>query len=1850
METWKTLRFSGLLLVAIFFSVLNSSAQCPTFYDFNGTPVENPYWYSCNGGNFTLTLQSPAAIGAWEVNWGDGSPVQSGASLVPPASVTHLYTAAVDTFVVTFTEIATGCEVQGVVVMEEATSASIQIPVGGLTQACAPQVMDFINSSTNVSETTVFTWDFGDGSPPLVFDHTNWNQTISHLYEQGTVDCETVVTLTAENYCNTIQGGHSQATFNPIRIWDLDDAAITPSNFVQCYPDTVFTFLNTTERNCLFQGNIFQRQEYWDFGDYWGTGQDSIIDWTPWPPTFPKTIAYPGIGSYEIMMIDSNYCGQDTAVITVHIVEPAEAAFTASEDTICAGQSVVFVNQSSPNANSFSWHFGTNPWINTGSGNITRTYNTPGTYLVQLVATIDGAAGSCADTATYPIVVLPAPTPIINVDNPAACDELTVQFSSGTTGNITSWEWVLPEGQLSSLPTPPAMTLTTPGAHLATLTVTSVNGCSNTDHTEVFVYQTPQVGFLPENVCVGVPATFIDMSVSAPGDSIVSWNWDINGDTVLTGPVVSPIFNAIGTYDITLEVATPHCAASEEFEIVVEPVPEAAFSASVIEGCGPLTVEFTNQSQGAFSYTWIFGDGALSNDESPVHTFLNFTQEDIEFEVELVASTEFGCTDTASVTITVYPGAVAQFTANSLPGCAPFDAEFFNNSQGAIGYQWDFGDGSPFSDEDNPVHTYQNQGLFVENFLVELVAFASSGCHDTAYATVTAYPEPNFSFNTLPDSGCSPLSVQFPNILGAIQLDWNFGDGNMATGQSPAHTYHNNTNAPINFEAQLIATSPFGCIDTAYSAVLVNPAPISQFTADVESGCGPLDVSFNNLSQNAHTFTWNFGDGTVVSTEDPVVEHTFHNTGTALTNFTVSLSAQTNDGCSHTSEMVVQVYPDVIAAFEMPEGVCAQTAVAFNNQSVGGNTFSWDFGNGFVDFNQSPEHIFNGVPGDSITYEVSLEVASGFGCVSSTSQQITIHPLPVAAMSLSTLNGCGPLEVEFENESQFADEFHWNYGDGNTSSVLDSSHAHTFSNSGFAIANYEIQLTATNYFGCQAVVSQQVNVFPEVTAGFNPIETACAPLNAQFENTSIGASSFIWDFGNGFIGNTESPSHTYQNNSGAPVTHDVVLTAQNGFGCSDTFEGSVTVNPQPTAMVQPGSLTGCGPFEMELTNLSENADFFAWNYGNGATSEVADSVHTHVYENGGMSPATFALSLTASNQFGCSAQWSQEVTVFPEVTAAFTTGEGGCTPYQTGFQNNSQGATSFTWDFGDGNMGSGQSPNYVFHNNGTEVAEYTVVLTALNSFGCSANDEQVVTVYPLPQVQFDITEVSNCAPFEVTFQNQSTGVETYSWDYGNGETSSESAFEHTQVFENQTGQSLTFNVNLQGVSEFGCSNQSTLPVNILPELVALFSVDTIDCSPLQATFFNQSVGGATYNWFANGEWFSDQNNPIHTFHNFSNQTMYYNVMLVAQSFTGCLDSISQTLTVLPQPQASFEVTPGQQTFPDATFSVTNTSDAEQSVYFWEWGDGNTSFGENPDPHTYGAWGTFTITLTADNGMCADQFTQEVIIDVPLPAANFSGENSGCQPITVQFVNESEFGVQYYWEFGDGAASAAENPTHTYFQPGTYTVTLTVTGYNGETDVMVKQDIIEVYPQAIAFFAANPLNVVIPNNPVNFFNLSQNATDYLWDFGDGNYSTEENPQYMYGEVGSYWVTLIATNEYLCADTFRLANPIVAEGAGSIVFPNAFTPSPAGSTGGYYDLSDNLYNNDIFFPLTEGVEEYQLMIYNRWGEMIFESREVNRGWDGYFKDRLCKQDVYVWKVRARFSDGRQIQQAGDVTLIR
>ena len=2174
-----------LATVVLVLMTATSWSQCPRVFDFYGQASYTPTWYSCSGDDFSFNLSTPNTWNGFTINWGDGSAVTTGASWAPPTFQNHVYPAAVATYNVTITETSSGCVVHGVVVMEEASSASIQIPIGGLTQSCAPQTMDFINSSTNVSGTTMFTWDFGDGSPVLTFDHTNWLQTVSHTYQPGTVDCETEVTLTAENNCNTVQGGHSEAQFNPIRIWDIDDAGITASSMLLCYPDTTVTFTNTTERNCLMQGNIYQRYESWNFGDYWGLGHDSVTGWTPWPPTFPHTLHFPGVGSYTIALADSNYCGIDNTSITIQIVPPPVADITANHDTVCVGESVQFYQHATGGANVYRWNFGVNTaWYTTGSGNLTYTYNSPGTYHVGSMVGVNGSSG-CADTAWVTVVVLPNPSVSISANATAGCDSLVVDFTAATP-NAVSWLWDMDNGSAAfNGIDPPLVLFDEPGNYHVSLTVENAYGCSSDDDITIRVYESPQVDFSVFNLCEGELAQFSDLTVSANNDNIVDWAWNFGDGGTSDQQEPTYLYNTTGSFLVELLVTTQHCSGSDTSTVVVMEAPVASFTADVTEGCGPLTVHFTNTSGPAAVYQWDLGNGLVTQSFAGQRTYINTGDSDTTFMVTLTALNTFGCGTTDTLYITVHPGALASFIDdNNPPACGPLAAFFQNTSQNAVGYAWDFGDGMT-SNLVNPTHTYINNTGSLDIYEVSLIAYSASGCNDTTSSTLFVFPLMNLDLNITGAQGCAPLTVTMPYASGVQNYHWDFGDGTASPFAMPTHTFENYTLDPIAYDVTLIGTSAFGCVDTATTQVTVFPNTVAQFGSSVVSGCAPLSVDFTNLTINGTTYDWNYGDGVVSQEAGAIHTHIFTNNSNVPVVRTIALAANNPYGCSNLFSMNIEIYPQIEVSFVDPADVCSPATVQFSSTSVNVSAYSWSFGNGLQSVAQNPTAFYENITNADVDFNVVLIGASIFGCVDSMSQSFTVKTTPVALFEVSEWAACAPVEVVISNQTVRADSLYWNYGNGVSSNSTDSLQTVVYDNNGTLAVDYTITLNAVTDEGCASQQTATVTVYPAIEASFIDPGVFCSPATVQFNSTSINANSLQWNFGNGTVSSIPAPTSYFTNDTDNPVNYPVNLVATSTYGCVDSTEHQLVVNPTPVIDFVPSVFAGCAPLTVDFTNNSLHASEVVWSYGDGNSSTTTAAVHSHVFENNGNTPDISIVTLSAVSAQGCNSSSSVEITVYPFVSAEFISPGEFCSPAQVAFVNTSQNAVSYQWNFGNGlmsimanpttnftntgssaseievtliaansfgctdsashsviinptpevsisasinggcspldvtftnstpfadsftwNYGDGSTSNttaavhsHTFVNNGADMEEFNVVLEAYSQQGCSVQANVLVQVYPmvqaviedpgqycspvsvgfinssvngasyqwdfdngvqsimenpivyfsntsemtsifnvqltvtspygcqdtasvalsvhpLPHVSFVLEEPAACVIGDVHFINNTTGADSFSWEYGDGTTSEIADAIHVHDYSNAPFQLSSYTINLTATTDFGCVDHSSAVYTIYPGVVAAFAVDSIGCAPHNAPFFNQSVGAVSYQWnfgdgqassetspvhlfsapfdadasimvemvatnmygcvdtafqmmhimhtpqaiaqidtvmgcypatvvFYNGSIGADNFNwiygtgqssnteeiyheheyvnvtndlftfyitlqastdygcmssdqlsldvapeiqadfnsilqgcsplevyfdnisdggtsvtwsfgdgdvsnayePQHTFFNWGANDTTYAVSLVLYDNYGCSDTITRNVYVMANPVAGFEVTPQTQSWPEATVDITNTTIGGQLAATWNMNDGNFLFDYNPGSYTYEEWGEFTIQLVVSNGACSDTTYRTIEILPPAPVANFTGPAQGCLPLTVQFNNLSENAVVSTWAFGDGNQSTANNPVYTYYQPGIYTVSLTVTGPDGNTDMMTQEQIIYVYANATASFAVTPNNVSVPGEPVYCLNLSANASTYAWDFGDGETSTEESPLHYYQAQGDYDVTLIATNENGCADTLLLPSLIHANDIGMIDFPNAFSPNTVESSGGYYNIHS--LDNDVFFPLHKGVEEYQLQIFNKWGELIYESNNIAKGWDGYYRGQLVKQDVYVWKVDARFVNGQHYEKAGDVTVI-
>ena len=176
----------------------------------------------------------------------------------------------------------------------------------------------------------------------------------------------------------------------------------------------------------------------------------------------------------------------------------------------------------------------------------------------------------------------------------------------------------------------------------------------------------------------------------------------------------------------------------------------------------------------------------------------------------------------------------------------------------------------------------------------------------------------------------------------------------------------------------------------------------------------------------------------------------------------------------------------------------------------------------------------------------------------------------------------------------------------------------------------------------------------------------------------------------------------------------------------------------------------------------------------------------------------------------------------------------------------------------------------------------------------------------------------------------------------------------------------------------------------------------------------------------------------------------------------------------------------------------------------------------------------------------------------------------------------------------------------------------------------------------------PTLVMLPDEPVKTFNLTKHGVTYQWDFGDGTNYYAMDTTHQYTQPGVYDVGLYAWTEHGCEAYKIIPEYITVIGEGRVQFPNVFKPNPYGPTGGDYNPAEHL--NEVFYPVYEGVVEYELSIFTRWGERLFHTTDINKGWDGYYKGSKCEQGVYVWKCTVTYGNGTSERMAGDVTLLK
>ncbi|MBI3509570.1 MAG: choice-of-anchor L domain-containing protein [Bacteroidetes bacterium] len=360
----------------------------------------------------------------------------------------------------------------------------------------------------------------------------------------------------------------------------------------------------------------------------------------------------------------------------------------------------------------------------------------------------------------------------------------------------------------------------------------------------------------------------------------------------------------------------------------------------------------------------------------------------------------------------------------------------------------------------------------------------------------------------------------------------------------------------------------------------------------------------------------------------------------------------------------------------------------------------------------------------------------------------------------------------------------------------------------------------------------------------------------------------------------------------------------------------------------------------------------------------------------------------------------------------------------------------------------------------------------------------------------------------------------------------------------------------------------------------------------------------------------------------------YTVDVADQS--GCTNSYTFTVT---QPTAlALSVTGTNAICIGKSTTLVATPSGGTAPYTVNWMPGNlngTSQTFSPTVTT-----TYTATVTDANG-CTQ--TQPFTVTVnPSPVAAFAPGQGGCVPSIVNFTDASTGGISYNWDFGDPTSmtntSTLQNPSHIYTQAGTYNVTLVVVNGNGCSDTLIMNAAVTTYAYPTALFSVNTDSVGELTPDIIFTDAELGGDTCVFYFGDGdslsncNFGTNDH---TYPGAGYYTAMEIVTNAAGCVDTFMI-DVVVGEET-SLYVPNAFTPNGAPP-------------NEIFLAYGVNVQKFHMMVFDRWGNLLFESSDINKGWDGTYKGHLCPEDTYVWKIDYVDTHGKMKKLYGHVTMVR
>jgi PKD repeat protein len=665
--------------------------------------------------------------------------------------------------------------------------------------------------------------------------------------------------------------------------------------------------------------------------------------------------------------------------------------------------------------------------------------------------------------------------------------------------------------------------------------------------------------------------------------------------------------------------------------------------------------------------------------------------------------------------------AAVNFTASPARGASRLPVQFSSPATDSAGdsirgWSWNFGDGTT-STLQSPSHTYTNIGTFYPVLTVSNLAQTL-----TAVSAIITVTNPMVKFAANHTNACPFLTIQFTSPAtdsggNTIKTwNWDFGDGTISTAQSPLHAYA----SAGTYSPALTVINASGLMPASSGPVITVVNPTVQFTASPGSGVSRLTETFkgpsiDSVGVSIRGWTWNFGDGTFGTGQNP--SHIYTNLGAYYPVLTVTNTAGVT---ATTPGATVVVTPPVIKFTANHTNACPFLTIQFTSPATdsGGNRITnwlWSFGDGTYSTIQNPTHIYTNLQ----TYYPGLAAANAYGLTPASSGPAINVENPTVQFSVSPSNSVSRLTAAFKSPSVDSigvsiKGWVWNFGDGTFGTGQNPSHIYT------NLGTYYPALTVTNAVGVTATTSGATITVTNPAVKFTANHTnACPFLTIQFTSPATDSggnriTNWLWNFGDGTFSTLENPVHIYTNIQ----TYNPALTVANAYGLSPACSGpAVNVN-NPTVQFKVARTNGVSRLTVAFTapaadSVGVSIKGWIWNFGDGTVGTGQNPSHT--YTNLG----TYFPALTVTNVLGLYPQTSGPTVTVTNPAIKFTANiTNGTAPLTVQFNtpNTDSGGNTITnwyWNFGDGAISMVKNPSHTYTNNAT----YYPALAVRNAFG-----------------------------------------------------------------------------------------------------------------------------------------------------------------------------------------------------------------------------------------------------------------------------------------------------------------------------------------------------------------------------------------------------------------------------------------------------------------------------------------------------------------------------------------------------